>query len=219
MSLIATGTQLPWHDPGAAEEDKCCCAPECCLYSAYSLSSGGLFLVDLAEAITYVDDGTPYSWGKLGAIQTEEVFAYNVGTATWDSIGNVSFCYEYTGGYFIGYKTDGSTWAMVVYNAGDDRYELLFTLGECLIQGDGNFTPNDNIIEDQFAAQYVVDDEAATVLTRVSLCRWEGGGRILSYDDNVFVWELTGPDGPRGKDAPQSDPAGTYDAETVTAVP
>jgi len=182
MSLTATGAQLPWHDPGAAEEDKCCCGggETCCLYPSSGIAAGDFLLADLPDAISYVDSGTPYSWGRLGALQTVEVFAYNVGTGMWESIGDVSFCYDYSGGYFIGYKADGSSWIMVVYNAGDDRYEILFSIGPCLITGDGNLTPGDDTVEDQFDSTYTLswtspwgNPNTATVV-RTGPCSWEG---------------------------------------------
>jgi len=233
MSLTATGAQLPWHDPGAAEGDKCCCGggETCCLYPSSGIAAGDFFLADLPAAISYVDSGTPYSWGKLGAIQTEEVFAYNVGTGLWESIGDVSFCYDYSGGYFIGYKADGSSWVMVVYNAGDDRYEILFSIGPCLITGDGNLTPLDDTIEDQFEPTYrvtfdvwvsgVFDTSWDIEAERNSLCAWVGstgdyGSVNLNHNPESGKFEYSVPDTgiiEVAKDDYQSSPdadGGTY---------
>ena len=60
------------------------------------------------------------------------------------------------------------------------------TTQSCLITGDGNLTPGDNDVEDQFAAQYTVELERDAIpqtflLTRTSLCDW--------------FWELPGPFG------------------------
>jgi len=233
MSLTATGAQLPWHDPGAAEEDKCCCGggETCCLYPSSGIAAGDYFLADLPAAISYVDSGTPYSWGKLGAIQTEEVFAYNVGTGLWESIGDVSFCYDYSGGYFIGYKADGSSWIMVVYNAGDDRYEILFSIGPCLITGDGNLTPGDDTVEDQFEPDYTgtygVFDPIT--LTRTSLCEWTGSGvgtedqpyTVRLYYGSDCKWHVAVEVGATYdwiKDDPQSSPEGDFEGNFTVAV-
>ena len=59
----------------------------------------------------------------------------------------------------------------------------------CLIQGDGNLTPGDDRVEDQFAATYevtIVHSDLGTqvyTVTRTSLCRWEFG----DPDDAVYV--------------------------------
>lgn len=52
MSLTATGTQVAWHDPGAAEEAKCCCG-ECC--SAEVLAA----LAPLSASGGLVGEATP----------------------------------------------------------------------------------------------------------------------------------------------------------------
>jgi len=66
------------------------------------------------------------------------------------------------------------------------------TWQSCLITGDGNFTPGDNAVEDQFAATYQFQDPSAigyvdgqerdyrdVTVTRVSLCGW-------AYKDEFF---------------------------------
>ena len=63
------------------------------------------------------------------------------------------------------------------------------TTRNCLIQGDGNLTPGDDLVEDQFSATYSVTifhwyfGTLAYTVTRTSLCNWEFG----DPDDVVYV--------------------------------
>lgn len=84
--------------------------------------------------------------------------------------------------------------------------------GACLITGDGNLTPGDDAVEDQFAATYVVkwndDGEQSVPVTRVSLCLWQGedlgdeffaGGPVaLEYNSEIQKFIVTTPRGRSG---------------------
>jgi hypothetical protein len=97
----------------------------------------------------------------------------------------------------------GESWvpvSAVISNYIGELYEL--TVGgdsfgtsqsECLFwkdgtgSGDGNLTPEDDLVEDQFAAEYTLKLSAApgheAPLTRVSLCEWV----YEHYEDDVLV--------------------------------
>jgi len=49
------------------------------------------------------------------------------------------------------------------------------TTKACLIDDDGNLTPGDNLVEDQFAATYT---DGINTLTRLSLCLWKWDNSI-----------------------------------------
>jgi hypothetical protein len=51
------------------------------------------------------------------------------------------------------------------------------SVGACLITGDGNYTPNNDLVEDQFADTYTVNHistDTPIVMQRQSLCLWSG---------------------------------------------
>lgn len=104
------------------------------------------------------------------------------------------------------------------------------TVGQCLIQGDGNLTGGDDLIEDQFVYAYNVEflDKTVTVF-RESLCTWFGeqdiGGFLyevnLGYNDITNKWEAgftTVDIGSENtdKDESQNTPVGTYTGEFAT---
>lgn len=73
------------------------------------------------------------------------------------------------------------------------------TTQACLIGGDGNLTPGDNAVEDQFAATYIIrlvdyDEVLEEVLVhRVSLCRWENEwSGFLRFNPYDIGWSCFG---------------------------
>ena len=93
-----------------------------------------------------------------------------------------------------GDTTDGvifETDAWAIYRDG------VRTTRNCLIQGDGKFTPGDDLVEDQFEATYTLtlyDVEYNSVIstntvTRVGLCQWlsESTGQGLTYYPDLYV--------------------------------
>lgn len=82
---------------------------------------------------------------------------------------------------------------------------------DCLI---GTFTNLGETGPVTIEVDYDVSDTltvGATTLTRVSNCRWTGGGRVLAYNSTTYKWQLDGVN----KTDPQDGPTGTYGAETV----
>lgn len=68
---------------------------------------------------------------------------------------------------------------------------------DCLIWGDGNLTPGDDTVEDQFAGSYdvtYVEDEFTTHnlnVERLSLCLWQGAGPTqLQWNDTLQKWQV-----------------------------
>jgi hypothetical protein len=71
----------------------------------------------------------------------------------------------------------------------------------CLIDGNGNFTPGDDTVEDQFASSYSVDvgefsgfPGPITVFRR-TLCNWQGGINIPPdgeyCTEGLYVWRVS----------------------------
>jgi hypothetical protein len=89
-----------------------------------------------------------------------------------------------------------------------------FNRSSCLINGDGNLTPGDDYVEDQFEASYLVEltdsvGPSSFLVERVGLCTWiwseslgEFESDVALYFDSVnFQWRVTGgyyPDGTEG---------------------
>jgi hypothetical protein len=58
-------------------------------------------------------------------------------------------------------------------------------VGDCLIDGDGNLTPENDLVEDPFADCYEITVDARSVqVTRISLCVWTG------LDNCGQLWKL-----------------------------
>ncbi|MFZ4778513.1 MAG: hypothetical protein ACOYM3_24345 [Terrimicrobiaceae bacterium] len=169
MSLAATGTQLPWHDPGAAEEAKCCCGSTCCMYPADMFGTG------------YDYDDLPETLMVDGVLYTKTTPA---------NYGGV------TGDIFL----EGLGWVWQRYDHDEGDYS---SSNRCLITGDGNFTPGDDAVEDQFAATYngraYLDSDPFTrypvdgstqIASRTQLCEWHGviSTMNLIYDSVIQKW-------------------------------
>jgi hypothetical protein len=112
-------------------------------------------------------------------------------------------------------------------------------VGRCLIRGDGNLTPDDDLVEDQFADEYRVVSTTEEyvfdeVVTRYSLCSWGifyGGSEeegfntsryLLFFDDLNQKWFINGQSssgnllngfGGGVKTQDQNAPEGTYDGK------
>lgn len=130
---------------------------------------------------------------------------------------------ESVGSYEYRITHDPAGWQIEVQDSGGG-WTILDSGIECLITGDGNLTPGDDTVEDQFEASYTVtwsiNSESATV-SRISLCEWFGGDLdpgsgegditiLYNTETNKFNadylgarWEKTGD---------QSSPVGTYTA-------
>ena len=94
------------------------------------------------------------------------------------------------------------------------------TTQSCLITGDGNFTPGDNAVEDQFADSYIItfNGTPGPSLPRKSLCSWDDRTDIFDVIfDSVFFNPIAQKwNGNKStaigfvKQGDQSTPVGTY---------
>ena len=136
-----------------------CCG--CCMYPANGLGALGVpyySAADLPEAVTLKWPGHAVgsTTGKAGS-------TYTLGTVT------------------LSPNAEGTAWVLTDSTDGTTR-----TVGNCLIRGDGNLTPGNNLVEDQFSAEYTMTvqhpepiDESV-LLQRVELCLWEGVSSLTS---------------------------------------
>jgi hypothetical protein len=140
----------------------CGCDPEpepsCCMYPADGLG------------VTYEAEDLP----DQIAIQPGGIHDYN---GIYTKSGSE---YNYTGVWEYALRVfdtgEGKVWRLTTFDG--------FTLDDwesdvCLITGDGNLTPGDDVVEDQFADCYEVDFSAyvgsagaAIIVNRVSQCVW-----------------------------------------------
>jgi hypothetical protein len=192
----------------------CCEEPECCMYPADQLG------------VTYTEDDLPDavwvkntfygssgdSCGVAGVVLQKNISGdkYYQGTSSCDDITRDWFIRNYNG-----------NWLTYAFFAN--------TSSPCLIAGDGNFTPEDDRVEDQFADSYEAiirfdgaPDYTRTV-TRISLCVWiyedEFDFVQLRYSSTALgdfeKWDLslTGDSGGffAKKTDPQNTPVGEYD--------
>jgi len=158
MSLAATGSQLAWHDPGATEENKCCCAPPgCCLYP-WPNPDG--------DAPLYPGTDLPV-----------ELQVSKDGGATWVTVTLDASTYSYTSedGF---YSIDASTlenWRVVYFEEGVQYSE---GFSGCLV---GSYTdfgvdPAAFMVRDVFPDTLTVLATLVfpeTEMFRVSRCFWE----------------------------------------------
>jgi len=186
--------------PTGSGVDPCCCGTGCCMYPASGVSSGDILLADLPDAIT-VNAG-----GFSGTM--------NKGSET--------------GGWYVSapwfIDLDENLWKL--YSAPG---VISAVIGPCLITGDGNLTPGDDSVEDQFAGTLLIAGEyhnsstglwepLETGMDRLSLCCWEvvldGFIFAICYgyhaDYGRYGFLLSGPFGDTIMDDPQSSPLGTY---------
>jgi hypothetical protein len=205
--------------PSGSETDPCCCAPpaECCMYPADGLGVD-YTAADLPDELS-VTFG-PYS----GEIFTKSGTAPTYYEATFDSTA-------------FRISTSGGVWSVEYYDDYTDQWFPAFEESPCLITGDGNLTPGDDLVEDQFADCYQVewDDDGtqSANVTRDSLCQWSGTDDreqpvILLYSNVSTKWVvqvIRGREGDeffpdnRTKDSNQSAPDagdGYYGGFTVT---
>jgi len=202
----------------------CCEEPgECCMYPAQALADGDYSVDDLPDDVTVNFISGSATYNKIDPPQEvpflENVFAYFVregypGPSEPDSQG-IYLNTDVDEG-------DPALWALYSEGQGGGGYS------ECLIEGDGNFTPGDDGVEDQFADTYTVtiivgpgETDVYTV-TRTTLCEWynepdqQGRGLFFGYNEiqGVF-WEFAD-DTIYTKDGFANTPLGTYGGGQVT---
>lgn len=161
MSLTATGSQLAWHDPGAADEDKCCCGSDedCCLYSAASFEAE-LFGEDDLPATLRLTTTSPISFLVVSGLSLTR-----------------------SGSTYI-----NGLWKLDVYMLGwrlsYDETEV--AMSNCLI---GDFSVSAGlttaITEDDFPASLSFPWSTGTItMNRDSLCKWSySGGECPSEEE------------------------------------
>jgi hypothetical protein len=190
------------------------------MYPAQALFDGLYTADDLPDEVLYNDGSRPPT-----VLQK---------TLNPELVGGVGYPWPQDGSddagiYFIVVDDGGDpiSWAF-----GDDRGEGTLP---CLIQGDGNLNPNNDLSEDQFADTYTVtinppDNNAGTyTVTRRSICVWstqveesgEPAGLKLSYIDAVigggfaYTWEIE-LDTSYIKDGFANTPTGNYAGGNAT---
>jgi len=165
----------------------CSCCEPCCMYPADGLG-------DTYEAADL--PATLYGkWAdRADGTFTKSGDEYTLGTVT------------------IRVNAGGTAWEF--HDSDDDATS---TIGNCLIRGDGNYTPEDDAVEDQFYPTYQVTlpnwgpggSDLVKTVTREGLCQWylfeslgdDGDGNemyiyiILYYDvidSPLYHWKLDG---------------------------
>lgn len=163
MPLTATGSQLPWHAPGAAEEDRCCCGG-CCMYPYAQFSDGVAPPDDLPASLPL---GEIFLELDIGAIAYYGDGAPPVGPD--DETTRVL-------------RPTATAWELAT------EFGHVIHTSPCLIVGDGAYVPGDDIIEDQFAATYHISGLLSGFgiadfdVVRVSLCQWSYSGTGMAGD-------------------------------------
>jgi hypothetical protein len=144
-----------------------CCSTVCCMYPASGLDADPGYTVDdlpetlIVNLVAAGFDGEPTNAEFNKSVSSPYYYSYTNDSDTWRI------------------KNDGTVWSVGLL-VDDAFYD--FPVGECLITGDGNYTPEDDAVEDQFDPDYSVDfyiawdsyDISATgkTVTRSSLCCW-----------------------------------------------
>ena len=101
MSLAATGTQLPWHDPGASEEDKCCCCPHPPFGACINIVVSGITPCDEEAGWPGADPNGAF---ELGVFSGDSLSASAAGTfngiiyALTFNMEDCTYCFQ-IGGY------------------------------------------------------------------------------------------------------------------------
>ena len=177
----------------------CTCCGECCMYPAQALVDGIYSDDDLPDQITYnyFFNGNP---GSIILNRSGDQFSATIGEVqffvrTASAIPN--FIWEYRIISPIGgYGPNGSQ--------------------DCLISDRFNF-PDSNIIADEFANTYSVSGPINGIVTRESLCVWQGQGLTLIYNGKIdqdfkisgtYKWTIN----THTKSNPQNSPVGLYES-------
>jgi hypothetical protein len=189
------------------------------MYPADKLdATPGYVAADLPDAITVFEAGTPINLPRSG-------------TTFGPTSGSV---YKWRVSYYADYSGTGFPQWAVEQSLLTNPYDSFSAVSawDCLITqgGDGNLTPGDDTVEDQFAPTYsYTSGFSSGTLTRVSLCVWEdlaSGSEDPPMPKNYIAWVATRLDGTPGfvgrdynapvnvyeKTDPQNSPVGTYES-------
>ena len=171
----------------------CCAAGACCMYPADRLEVS-YTEYDLLETVSLTYDFA------VGLVLTKNGSTYGP-----ESVGS----YEYR------ITHDPAGWQIEVKESGGG-WTILDSGIECLITGDGNLTPGDDSVEDQFAATYTANvdptfaDAYTETITRISLCVWQGATVTLTMADIIWSYDVTDLGG-ENKTTDQNTPIGSYE--------
>lgn len=158
MPLTATGTQVAWHDPGAGDEEKCCCGVfECCMYpwpDPEGIAGGPFYpAADLPDTIILVFDGAD-------VVMTRSGFVYY-----GESAGI---------GFIITPSTGSDSWGVGTFLPAEPEDITYLHYVPCLFVT--LFSAITEIREDYPETLTLTDASipATCDLNRVDLCCWEG---------------------------------------------
>jgi hypothetical protein len=157
--------------PADSETDPCCCEPDCCMYPADGLGSS-YQSADLPSAVTI-------NWPD-----------HHEGSAEKDGS---QYTAEGNEDVILKRNVDGTAW--ILEDSSDPENVVTLAVGNCLIRGDGNFTPGDDEVEDQFAGSYQVEATQTGYtgyydqeIERESLCVWIGEGTEYQESSATLVY-------------------------------
>lgn len=180
----------------------CGCDPSCCMYSADGLLAGDFTAADLPESLSLLS-------GSGSATKSVSHPVYYTGTDGTNPL-RISILEDFS-------EPPTHLWQIEIelqtqFGTG---WIPAYWDGPCLISGDGNLTPGDDTVEDQFEVNYSIGSDT---VTRTSLCVWSGaktggGTWTLKYNSVTYKWNLNGTEKTSGN---QSTPTGTYTAGTVS---
>jgi hypothetical protein len=163
-----------------------CCdtEPDCCMYPADGLG-------DTYEAADLPDE-LNIKWQEMVDDELTDIF---VGSISKSGSGYVSGTVSLT-------IIDGK-WTLTDTSTDPETVRVV---GNCLIRGDGNLTPGNDTVEDQFADEYNIKFWSGDIIgtqfgdeytvTRISLCLWGfSDGSISIFLAYAFSfpngWEIT----------------------------
>ena len=156
-----------------------CCCGGCCMYSAAGLSGGDFTTADLPVAINVISAAFT---GEM--TQDEEGQSYSSANNAFTML------------------LDLVQWVLV---KNDDQTQSLRR--DCLITGDGNLTPGDDLVEDRLNPTYSITGTLTGTVTRVSTCNWSVTNIILKFNSTTQKWNVNGNEKSSGN---QSSPVGSY---------
>ena len=160
----------------------CSCCELCCMYPSQALADGDYTADDLPDSVLLTYD-------------LVEGFELTRSGSEFIGVFDQSLTYRLS----IGIPPEASDheWLLYINDGLDDN-------NACLIQGDGNLNPGDDIVEDQFADTYTVNGPTGGTVTRESACVWSGAGlRLTNFG---YQWKVNG----NNKSGLQNTPVGSY---------
>jgi hypothetical protein len=176
VSLTATGPQLPWHNPGAPDAEKCCCGGGCCMYPA-------------AATAPYDDADLPLAGNVILSSETSSGLS---GGRYYFSNGTLFQDGDFWRINFTLGELSGATYILGCL-FGTYRQDPAFE--------DPGF-PATIIVVDGFLGTYhvVLDYTGGSIsgliagecdVNRVDLCHWKAEGVVISFHEAPWVGTIT----------------------------